>query len=236
MSNQDFATKVIDCEPTQMAPVRSVSYSYGSTTTSLYQRYGKRIVDVTLVLVSLPISLPLTGLLALLIMLDGGKPFFGHTRVGKDGKLFRCWKLRTMVPNAEKVLENYLAENPTLKIFWLENFKLNDDPRITRIGGFLRKTSLDELPQLWNVFNSEMSMVGSRPVTQAELAKYGDLLPVYLAQRPGVTGMWQVSGRNDISYQARVALDQRYMQEISLMTDLKLIFGTIGVVLRKTGR
>jgi exopolysaccharide production protein ExoY len=203
---------------------------------SFYQRYGKRALDLGLTLMSLPASVPLIGAVALLVMLDGGKPFFGHLRVGQGGRMFRCWKLRTMVPDAEKVLEDYLAKDPAIRAYWDENFKLEHDPRITRIGAFMRKTSLDELPQLWNVLIGEMSMVGSRPVTKAELEKYGDFLPVYLEQRPGITGMWQVHGRNDVSYPVRVSLDQRYMCKISLLTDLKLIFGTIGVMLRKTGR
>lgn len=235
MSNQDFAAEIVTHDRADTASMREIGV-VGKMSTSAYQRYGKRIFDLTLVLLSAPISIPLISIIALLIMFDGGRPFFGHRRVGRSGKVFRCWKLRTMVPNAEKVLADYLAKDPDMQAYWKENFKLTNDPRITRIGSFLRKTSLDELPQLWNVFVGDMSMVGSRPVTYAELEKYGDFLSVYLTQRPGITGIWQVSGRNDISYQMRVALDQRYMREIGFFTDLKLIFGTVGVVLRKTGR
>ena len=201
-----------------------------------YLRHGKRALDLTLVLLTLPASIPLIALLSVLVMMGGGKPFFGHVRVGRNGRLFRCWKLRTMVLDAEQVLADHLARDPRMRADWQANFKLDPDPRITRIGAFLRKTSLDELPQLWNVFLGEMSTVGSRPVTLPELEKYGEFLPVYLQHRPGITGLWQVHGRNDVSYPVRVSLDQQYVRDISLLTDLKLIFGTILVVLRKTGR
>lgn len=204
-------------------------------TQTLYYAQIKPLLDVTLVLLSLPVALPLIAVAALLVMLDGGKPFFGHVRIGRHGRPFHCWKLRTMVPDAEARLTAHLAANPVARAQWDAHFKLDCDPRITRLGRFLRKTSLDELPQLWNVLRGEMSLVGSRPVTEAELAKYADLLPFYLAQRPGVTGLWQVSGRNAVSYDDRVALDVRYLRDSSLMMDLALIAATAVAVFRKTG-
>jgi lipopolysaccharide/colanic/teichoic acid biosynthesis glycosyltransferase len=204
-------------------------------TPSLYVRHGKRILDVALVILSLPVLLPLLFCIAISIACDGGAPFFAHTRIGKNGTSFRCWKLRSMRLDAEEMLHDYLAQNPDARLEWEAGFKLRLDPRITRLGNFLRRSSLDELPQLWNVFCGEMSLVGPRPVTAKELDRYGDDLAVYLDQMPGLTGKWQVNGRNSVTYDDRVRMDAQYAAERSFMTDLGLIGATVLVVLRRTG-
>jgi lipopolysaccharide/colanic/teichoic acid biosynthesis glycosyltransferase len=140
-----------------------------------------------------------------------------------------------MVPNAAEVLEQLLATNAEAKAQWEKDFKLKDDPRITPVGAFLRKTSLDELPQLWNVLKGEMSLVGPRPVVEEELARYEDKVEFYLCTRPGMTGLWQVSGRNDIDYSERVALDAWYVKNWNLWYDIAIMFKTVGVVLHRDG-
>ncbi|MEO1688860.1 MAG: sugar transferase, partial [Pseudomonadota bacterium] len=173
---------------------------------------------------------------ALVFIRDGASPFFGHVRVGRGGRLFRCWKVRSMVPNAEAKLEAYLAEHPDAAEEWGAYHKLTDDPRITPVGEVLRKTSLDELPQLWNVIKGEMSFVGPRPVTPDELEKYGPGRNGYCAMRPGITGLWQVSGRNEVTYDERVQLDMKYLRDVSFWKDLSIILRTALVVVRPTGR
>ncbi|MGO4916613.1 sugar transferase [Pseudogemmobacter sp. W21_MBD1_M6] len=196
---------------------------------------GKRVFDVVFVLLLLPFVAPLIGLFWVLARRDGGPGFFAHTRVGQNGKLFRCWKLRTMLQGADDLLFAHLSRNPQAAIEWRDNFKLRDDPRITRFGGFLRRTSLDELPQIWNVLRGEMSFVGPRPVVSAELEKYDRHVWAYLAMKPGITGIWQVSGRNDIAYEERVQMDVDYMSTASRLYDLWIIVKTLGVVFRRTG-
>lgn len=202
----------------------------------VYGRAGKRTLDLVLVLVALPIIVPLMAVLAACVMMDGGKPFFGHSRIGRNGKSFRCWKLRSMVPNSEEHLKDFLAENPEAREEWEANFKLTHDPRITRFGNFLRKSSLDEFPQLWNVLKGDMSLVGPRPVTRDELVMYGASLPFYESLRPGLTGLWQVSGRNNIAYSDRVDLDVEYAKTYGVMLDIRIILGTFKAVLARTGR
>ena len=200
-----------------------------------YEGVMKRVADVVLAVLLLPMLLPIIGILYVIIRADGGPGFFGHKRVGRDGKMFKCWKLRSMVTDAEVRLKEHLAANPEAAAEWARDFKLRDDPRITRLGAFIRKTSLDELPQIWNVLRGEMSLVGPRPVTSDELARYGAQQWAYLAMRPGVTGLWQVSGRNDISYDERVALDARYCREVSALKDAIILFSTIGAITKRTG-
>ncbi len=203
---------------------------------SFYKRRGKFILDLTLGILLLPLLLPIVLLLATVVSLDGSAPIFGHVRVGKNGKEFRCWKIRTMVPDAEQRLAAYLAENPERQEEWARSFKLDDDPRITRFGRFLRRSSLDELPQLFNVFKGEMSLVGPRPVVRAELARYGTGRTAYESCSPGVTGLWQISGRNDLSYHQRVALDLKYARSYSLLEDIRIILMTSLSVVKMTGK
>jgi len=204
----------------------------------VYVAFGKRCFDFALGLAILPIVVPLIGLLALVVWLnDGAAPFFGHRRVGRDGRAFLCWKIRTMVPEAETLLRMHLADDPSAAAEWRAFRKLEADPRITPIGDFLRRTSLDELPQLWNVLRGDMSFVGPRPVTEDELEQYyGSIRAAYNAMRPGITGLWQVSGRNALSYDQRVALDLSYLRRLSLALDLLIMLRTAGVVMRPTGR
>lgn len=167
---------------------------------------------------------------------DPGPLIFAHKRIGKNGKPFSCYKFRTMVVNSDEILARYLADNPQAKEEWENNFKLKDDPRVTSIGKFLRKSSLDELPQIFNVLKGEMSLVGPRPVVQEELNRYYlDATREYCSVRPGITGLWQVSGRNDVSYSERVAMDICYVREHSLWMDIVILYKTIGVVLGKKG-
>lgn len=202
----------------------------------IYARFGKRTFDIVLALLILPVVAPLVAVMWLTVRRDGGAGFFGHTRVGRNGRSFKCWKLRTMVSGAEGKLEAYLANNPDAAREWACSRKLKDDPRITRAGDFLRRTSLDELPQLWNVLRGEMSFVGPRPIVSEELDKYGPVAGTYLSQRPGITGLWQVSGRNDVSYAERVAMDLDYSKRTTFGFDVQLILRTGVSVLGGTGR
>jgi lipopolysaccharide/colanic/teichoic acid biosynthesis glycosyltransferase len=202
----------------------------------LYRVFFKRAIDIALLIaLAAPFAIVI-ALLALAVRRDGGPAFFGHKRVGQNGRMFRCWKLRTMVPNAEEVLIAYLAENPEAAKEWAMHVKLHDDPRVTRLGRFLRATSLDELPQLWNVFVGDMTFVGPRPVTLSEMEKYAGHEQSYLSLRPGITGLWQVSGRNDTDYGQRVRLDSQYYAICSLRQDFLILFRTFGAVLRRTGK
>lgn len=202
----------------------------------IYASSGKRLFDIVLALLLLPVLVPVISGLWAVTRADGGSGFFGHRRIGRNGNSFRCWKVRTMVVGAEEKLKTYLAENPEAAAEWERDHKLTNDPRITRTGNFLRKTSLDELPQIWNVLTGEMSFVGPRPIVRDELAKYGAAADIYLQQKPGITGLWQVSGRNDVSYEERVRFDAEYAARKSLSYDLWLILRTGSSVLGKTGR
>ena len=166
---------------------------------------------------------------------DGGPAIYGHERVGKNGKSFKCLKFRSMVINSKEVLESLLLSDLNAKKEWDETFKLKNDPRITTIGKFLRRTSLDELPQLFNVLKGEMSLVGPRPIITAELERYNEEVDYYLLSKPGMTGLWQVSGRSDVDYDTRVYLDAWYVKNWSMWNDIAILFKTIGVVLKKDG-
>ena len=193
----------------------------------------KRVIDVTIALTTivllLPLSLTIMGLVKLVM---GGPIFFAHTRVGYRGKSFHCYKFRTMVANAEEVLARHLAQDPKAAQEWREIMKLRNDPRVTFIGRLLRKSSLDELPQLINVLRGEMSCVGPRPVVASELQRYGAHAAEYLRTRPGLTGLWQVSGRNGIDYANRVALDSHYVRNWSLWNDFIILGKTAFAVVR----
>ena len=203
-----------------------------------YASIGKRIFDICFALLIAPLALLVISVVGGVMVLsgEGADIFFGHRRIGRNGKVFKCWKIRTMVKDAETKLRVHLAQNPDAAAQWARDHKLDDDPRITRMGSFLRKTSLDELPQIWNVLKGDMSFVGPRPIVRMELHKYGQHRPVYTSVRPGVTGLWQVSGRNDISYAERVALDVDYVDGMTFWRDLKLILKTVLVVVIPTGR
>ena len=199
----------------------------------LYRSCLKRALDLTLVLLTLPAVVLVILLLALAVALDGGQPFYTQMRLGRGGRSFRLWKLRSMVPDAEARLQAYLDQNPAARAEWDATQKLRDDPRITRIGRMLRRTSLDELPQLWNVIRGDMSLVGPRPMMPTQRSLYPGR--AYFALRPGITGLWQVSKRNEALFAERAAFDMDYYQRLSLALDLQVLAATVRVVLRATG-
>lgn len=164
-----------------------------------------------------------------------GPIFFSHERIGHRGERFRCYKFRSMVPDADRILADVLANDAAARSEWERDFKLKDDPRITRLGAFLRKTSLDELPQLWNVLKGEMSLVGPRPIVREELLRYGRGARFYLYAKPGITGLWQVSGRNDLSYVRRVAIDRAYVEAANEWLDISVMLRTVRVMLQPRG-
>ena len=195
-----------------------------------------RVLDISCILFALPFILVAFLIITILIMLDSEGPvFYRQTRIGRYGRRFYVYKFRTMVQNADELLQKYLAESPELKAEWLATHKLKNDPRITRVGAILRKTSLDELPQLWNILIGEMSLIGPRPIVDAEVDKYGECFELYIQVRPGLTGLWQVSGRSDTSYERRVELDKYYVLNRSLKLDLQILWKTVFVVLKKDG-
>jgi exopolysaccharide production protein ExoY len=205
----------------------------GLVSHSTYRNGLKRAVDVVLVLLSAPILLVVLAVLAALVALDGGNPFYSQLRVGKDGRRYRMWKLRTMVCDADAKLEGYLEANPEARQEWDTDQKLKDDPRVTRIGALLRRSSLDELPQFLNVLLGDMSLVGPRPMMVSQQQMYPG--SAYYRVRPGITGSWQVTDRNRSSFADRARFDTDYERSLSLVTDLRLLFATVRVVLRGTG-
>ncbi|WP_371338438.1 MULTISPECIES: undecaprenyl-phosphate galactose phosphotransferase WbaP [Klebsiella pneumoniae complex] len=198
-------------------------------------RILKRLFDIIGSLVIIIMLSPILLYISRKVKKDGGPAIFGHERIGKGGKSFKCLKFRSMVVNSKEVLERVLANDYEARAEWDATFKLKNDPRITKIGRFLRRTSLDELPQLFNVLRGEMSLVGPRPIITAELQRYNDEVDYYLLSKPGMTGLWQVSGRSDVNYETRVYLDAWYVKNWSMWNDMAILFKTIGVVLKKDG-
>lgn len=195
-----------------------------------------RCLDIAVALLALIFIVPLLATIAVAIKLaDGGPVLFSHRRIGRDGQPFGCLKFRSMVVDAEERLARLLAVDELARQEWLKDHKLRDDPRVTPLGSFLRRSSLDELPQLFNVLRGEMSIVGPRPIVQAEVARYGRRFASYCAVRPGITGLWQVSGRNDVSYRRRVACDVVYARRKSLGRDVFIIVWTVPAVLKGQG-
>jgi exopolysaccharide production protein ExoY len=192
----------------------------------------KRILDIAIALAALALTLPLMAVIAVLIRLTGGGVIFAHDRIGYRGETFRCYKFRTMVPNADVALERYLAGNPEAALEWKERQKLLHDPRVTRLGRFLRKSSLDELPQLYNILRGDMSCVGPRPITFGELERYGDVVHDYLSSRPGLTGLWQVAGRSSTDFPTRVAFDKQYVRNWSFLMDIRILARTPAAVMQ----
>lgn len=201
-----------------------------------WTRRAKRALDLCGVVVGSLLLTPVVATIVVLIKLDTrGPAFYGHRRLGADNKHFRCWKFRTMHLNAEHLLNEHLQNNPDLRAEWELNQKLRNDPRVTRIGRYLRKTSLDELPQLWNVLRGEMSLTGPRPIVDAEVLKYGEVYELYRRIRPGMSGFWQVSGRSDMDYGERVAMDAYYVRNWSVWLDLIILARTVKIVLLGRG-
>jgi Undecaprenyl-phosphate galactose phosphotransferase WbaP len=196
----------------------------------------KRMMDIGVVLIGSVFALPLLVVLSVMVKLDSKGPiFYGHTRVGKNGKEFTMWKFRSMASNADQVLEQYLRDNPSLREEWESDQKLKNDPRITRMGALLRKYSLDELPQLWNVLLGDMSLVGPRPIVNEEAARYAESFQFYKKVKPGITGLWQVSGRNNTTYKERVRLDEYYVRNWSIWLDIYILLRTFRVVCQGEG-
>ena len=188
---------------------------------------------MTVALIALVLASPVMLVVALLIWVtDGGPAIFSHTRVGFNGKRFACYKFRTMVANSQQVLADYLAKNPEAAKEWEQNWKFKNDPRITFLGRILRKSSLDELPQLINVLRGEMSCVGPRPVGPDELQRYGACAAEYLQARPGLTGLWQVTGRDAVDYASRVSIDSRYIRNWSIWADVVILGRTVFAVMK----
>ena len=195
----------------------------------------KRPLDLLGSILLLLLFSPVFLVVACLIKREGGDVFFGHRRVGRNGVEFPCFKFRTMVPNAQVVLDELLKRDATARDEWERTFKLKNDPRITRIGRFLRKTSLDELPQLWNVLRGDMSLIGPRPPLMREVQNYEDFAQRRLLVKPGITGLWQVSGRSDLSWEDSVRLDLYYVENWSLTGDLVILWRTVRTLLRPHG-
>jgi Undecaprenyl-phosphate galactose phosphotransferase WbaP len=201
-----------------------------------WRRTLKRCLDLTLVVATAPVVATVMLLIAMAVRLDSAGPvFFRHERIGRGGRRFGAWKFRTMIPDADRVLQQYLDDHPELREEWEATQKLRDDPRITRVGRFLRRTSLDELPQVLNVLVGEMSLVGPRPIVDEELEKYGDHLDLYRQVLPGITGVWQTHGRNLLTYDERVEMDCYYVRNWSVWLDIWLLARTILPVLSRRG-
>jgi Undecaprenyl-phosphate galactose phosphotransferase WbaP len=199
-------------------------------------RLTKRAIDLLIVILALPMVALTVLVLAALVRLESPGPvFYGHRRIGLGHSTFHIWKLRTMQVNGDQLLRQALANNEELREEWLRDRKLRHDPRVTRVGRFLRKTSLDELPQVWNVLRGEMSLVGPRPIVEEEITNYGQSFALYCRVTPGLTGLWQVSGRNEVSCRDRVRLDSYYVRNWSPWLDLYILARTARVVLTGAG-
>lgn len=200
---------------------------------AIYRDHAKRVLDIVLVLIAAIPVLAVLVVCAALVALDGKSPIYLQKRVGRGGRIFNMWKLRSMVPNADKQLQQYLASNPEARAEWERTQKLRNDPRITRVGRIIRKSSLDELPQLWNVLRGDMSLVGPRPM----MVDQQDIYPgtAYFALRPGITGFWQISVRNESSFAERAKFDTDYLREVSFATDVRVMASTVSVVINGTG-
>jgi exopolysaccharide production protein ExoY len=205
---------------------------------NIIERGVKRAFDLASVVVIVALFWwAIIGVAIALRVTTGSPVIYGHKRVGRDGREFNCYKFRSMVPNADEVLSHLLATDAAAREEWNRDFKLKDDPRVTRVGRFIRKTSLDEFPQLWNVLANEMSVVGPRPVVRKELDAYytGAGRSRYLSVKPGLTGLWQVSGRNDMEYCERVELDRAYVDSWGVFSDFMIVMRTVGVMFGRKG-
>ncbi len=215
---------------------RTILRSVAGNLAAAMPRLAKRTMDLTLTTLVAVVAAPIMLLLAVAIKLTSRGPiFYCQKRIGQHGQHFYAWKMRTMVVNADKVLQSYLDKHPELREEWERDHKLKNDPRVTLVGRFLRKTSLDELPQIWNVLRGDMSLVGPRPIVDDEIEKYGDTFNRYKRVLPGITGLWQVSGRNNTTYQQRVDFDDYYVQHWSVRFDLYILLRTVRTVLLREG-
>lgn len=210
--------------------------AYRASAPTFYERRGKRLLDISLGTALLIAVLPLMAAIALVVLLVSGWPvLYGAERMGRQGRPFRMWKFRTMTRNASEALQEWKTTHPELATEYEKDFKLSDDPRVTAVGRLLRKLSLDELPQLWNVIRGEMSLVGPRPVVETELANYGANAAKFLSVRPGITGRWQVNGRNAVVYPERVWVELAYCRSVTLPGDLAILARTLLTLIRHNG-
>ena len=201
-----------------------------------FEKIARRSFDLALAIAGLVFLAPLLIAVAILIKLqDGGPVLFQQERLGRAGSVFRCWKFRTMVVDAQARLDDLLARDPAARLEWQRDHKLKVDPRITALGRFLRKSSIDEIPQLLNIIAGDMSIVGPRPIVRAEIPRYASRFASYCRVKPGLTGLWQISGRSNTSYRRRVALDVLYIRRRTLMMDLRIIAFTVPAVLQSRG-
>jgi Undecaprenyl-phosphate galactose phosphotransferase WbaP len=199
-------------------------------------RLVKRTLDIVLILLAAPLLLLVLAIIAIIVRISSPGPiFFSHRRIRHHGTFFTMWKFRTMCGNSAEVLERYLVSNPAARAEWKKTHKLKCDPRVTVVGEFLRRTSLDELPQFWNVLTGSMSLVGPRPIVAAEVEKYGEYFADYCLVKPGITGLWQVSGRSACTYAERVQLDRQYAHNWSLWGDVKILLKTLPSVVNQDG-
>ncbi len=223
----------LDISRTSRAPSQVSDDFTGAAAPGLYRRFFKRAFDIVAVLLLALMVLPLLVVFGTLIRLDGGPAFYSQPRVGRNGRIFRFWKLRTMTVDAERRLAELLEADAAARAEWITTQKLKSDPRITPLGRLLRKTSLDELPQLWNVLRGDMSLVGPRPMMPSQTKLYPG--HAYYALRPGLTGFWQISDRNESSFASRAAFDTDYSRRLSFVTDMLVLAATAWVVVRGTG-
>lgn len=222
-------------EPVGRRQTRSFR-SNGAPAMLFRYRVVKRCLDVLLVIAVAPVLFPMMLILGLVVWFSSPGPvFYAHRRIRRNGAFFSMWKFRTMCQNSAEVLELYLTKHPQARAEWNKSHKLRCDPRVTAVGRFMRRYSLDELPQMWNVLTGQMSLVGPRPIVAAEVEKYGDSFGCYCRVKPGLTGLWQVSGRSTLSYDARVALDCEYVQRWSLRRDMVILTRTFVSVVNPDG-
>jgi lipopolysaccharide/colanic/teichoic acid biosynthesis glycosyltransferase len=219
----------------ELSPHRAMRAKRVDTRSSarIYRDYLKRALDIAFILLTAPFAVPLIIVMALIASRDGASPFYKQTRVGRNGASFTMFKIRTMVNDADDRLERYLADNPSASVEWDSTQKLKHDPRVTPIGHFMRRSSLDELPQLWNVLRGDMSLIGPRPMMVSQQRLYPG--SAYYEMRPGITGLWQVSDRNESTFADRARFDTQYVETLSFKNDLLILFKTVGAVLRCTG-
>jgi len=217
-------------------PLRRVQWEAELPSEYFRYRVIKRTLDLLLVTISLPVALLVLGIVAVMVAWNSPGPiFYSHRRIRRHGAFFSMWKFRTMCVNSAEVLEKHLAEHPEARMEWNKTHKLRNDPRITKIGSFLRRYSLDELPQLWNVVTGQMSLVGPRPIVAAEVEKYGDCFSCYCKVKPGLTGLWQVSGRSSLTDDEHVSLECEYVGNWSLTKDTVILLKTFSTVVNQDG-